>query len=85
MNEATKQLELTEEQLDMVAGGIASNYINQCNVNNGGNIYNTALLASNVHQSGSSSNTALNASDRVEAHDSLTKTWATLFSHNSPY
>lgn len=87
MKNEAKSFEMTEEQLDMVAGGTASNSITQTN-GNSASTYNTALWASNVNQYGSVNTNAISNTGSQKAQDSwstVTKTWATLFSYNYPY
>lgn len=84
MKNEVNTFEMTDEQLDMVAGGTASNSLIQTNTNDASTT-NAALFASNVNQNGSYNTASNGASQKARDNwSTITKTWATLFSHNHP-
>ncbi len=85
MKNEAKFFEMTEEQLDMVAGGAATNNLTLNNTNTA-NTYNTALWASNVYQYGSPNTMSNNVTQKAQDTEPTTKTWNTLlFGYNYPY
>jgi len=85
MNNEINAFELTDEQLDMVAGASASGgNTNITAISLGGNTTNVALFASNVSQYGAQ-NSISNSNTQSSSNTDNTKiqTWVNLFSHNS--
>jgi len=79
------EIELTDEQLDTVAGASASGgNFNGTLISVGGNTTNAALFASDVKQAGAYnciSNSNSQSSSNTD--NTTTQTWVNLFSHNS--
>jgi len=86
MKNGAKFFEMTEEQLDMVAGGVTTNTLSLNNTNTA-NTYNNALWATNVYQYGSPNTMSNNVTQKAQdTEPTTTQTWNTLlFGYNYPY
>jgi len=86
MKNGAKFFEMTEEQLDIVAGGVTTSTLNLNNTNTA-NTYNNALWSTNVSQYGSPNTMSNNVTQKAQdTEPTTTQTWNTLLSgYNYPY